>query len=368
MHVRFCLALLVVSFVATYAVSAEPPKAPPAKPQAPAPEFDKLATQFKASLTQLRELQAKFRIAKPEEQAALEKQYDQIVGKVKTMLPAMKTAAEKAYRAAPNKNEEVAAFLFDMVIEALQGGNFKESGRLAKLLIDNKHPQAKDLLAIAGMAAFNDGDLAAADKYFKTVQADDPTNEAAKKYLDEIKFRAADAKANDRPRVLLKTAKGDILIELFENEAPNTVANFISLVEKKFYDGLTFHRVLDGFMAQGGDPTGTGAGGPGYYIPCECYAKNHRNHFRGSLSMAHAGKDTGGSQFFLTFGPTDHLDGKHTVFGRVIQGDAVLDKLQRRDPDDPNAPKPDKILEAKVIRKRAHKYEPTKLPETKPGR
>ncbi|OHB73277.1 MAG: hypothetical protein A2V70_20170 [Planctomycetes bacterium RBG_13_63_9] len=171
----------------------------------------------------------------------------------------------------------------------------------------------------------------------------------------------AEAKADDLPRVLLKTNKGDIEIELFENEAPNTVANFVSLVDGGFYDGLTFHRVLPGFMAQAGCPQGNGHGGPGYLIPCECYEPNHRLHFRGSLSMAHAGKDTGGSQFFLTFLPTSHLDGRHTVFGRVVKGLDVLHKIQRRDPEELGAPDPDKIIEAKVLRKREHAYEPKKV-------
>jgi cyclophilin family peptidyl-prolyl cis-trans isomerase len=114
------------------------------------------------------------------------------------------------------------------------------------------------------------------------------------------------------------------------------------------------------FMAQGGDPTGTGTGGPGYTIPCECYRPDFRVHFRGSLSMAHAGRDTGGSQFFLTFRPTRHLDGQHTVFGRVVKGMDVLAKIQRRDPDNPQGPEPDKIVEAKVVRKRSHPYEPKK--------
>src|SRR6185369_10074096 len=92
--------------------------------------------------------------------------------------------------------------------------------------------------------------------------------------------------AEPLPQVLLKTTAGDILIELYEDEAPNTVANFISLVEKKFYDGIIFHRVIDGFMAQGGDPTGTGTGGPGYLIDCECTLPNARKHQRGSVSMA----------------------------------------------------------------------------------
>jgi cyclophilin family peptidyl-prolyl cis-trans isomerase len=166
--------------------------------------------------------------------------------------------------------------------------------------------------------------------------------------------------------VLLKTNKGDIVIELFENEAPKTVGNFVSLVENGFYNGLTFHRVLPGFMAQGGCPDGNGMGGPGYTIPCECNQPNYRRHFRGTLSMAHAGPNTGGSQFFLTFIPTSGLDGKHTAFGRVVDGMDVLAKIQRRDPS-PQTPRPlptpDSIIEAKVLRKRPHDYKPTKMGE-----
>jgi cyclophilin family peptidyl-prolyl cis-trans isomerase len=161
--------------------------------------------------------------------------------------------------------------------------------------------------------------------------------------------------------VKLETNKGVMVIELFENEAPQTVGNFVSLVEGKKYDKLTFHRVLPGFMAQGGDPEGTGAGGPGYEIYCECYKPDYRRHFRGTLSMAHAGKDTGGSQFFLTFRPTTHLNGKHTAFGRVIEGMDVLAKLQRIDPERPSSVRPDTIVKAEVLRKRDHKYEPTKV-------
>ncbi|MBN1590183.1 MAG: peptidylprolyl isomerase [Pirellulales bacterium] len=181
----------------------------------------------------------------------------------------------------------------------------------------------------------------------------------------EQAIRAAEAKADDLPRVLLKTTQGDIEIELFENEAPNATANFISLVEKGFYDGLSFHRVLEGFMDQGGCPRGDGMGGPGYKIACECHQPNYRKHFRGSLSMAHAGRDTGGSQFFLTLIPTTHLDGVHTVFGRVIKGMDVASSIRKRDPSDKKEtlPAADKIIEAKVLRKRPHKYVPKKVGE-----
>jgi len=177
------------------------------------------------------------------------------------------------------------------------------------------------------------------------------------KVAAEMKVRAAEAAADDLPRVKIETTKGPVVVELFENEAPNTVANFITLVEKGFYDGTPFHRVIGGFMAQGGDPTGTGTGGPGHVITCECYEPNARKHFLGTLSMAHAGKDTGGSQFFLTFRPTEHLDGRHTVFGRVVEGLDVLPQLVRTEgPFAGGAP--DQIVKAEVIRKRDHDYTP----------
>ncbi|MDZ5472801.1 peptidylprolyl isomerase [Bacillus sp. 31A1R] len=108
-------------------------------------------------------------------------------------------------------------------------------------------------------------------------------------------------------------------LEFFPNEAPNTVANFEKLANEGFYDGLTFHRVIPGFVSQGGCPTGNGTGGPGYSIKCETEGNPHK-HLAGSLSMAHAGKDTGGSQFFIVHKPQPHLDGVHTVFGQVTNG------------------------------------------------
>ena len=119
---------------------------------------------------------------------------------------------------------------------------------------------------------------------------------------------------------LIKMENGEeILIEFFPNEAPNTVANFEKLAKSGFYNGVTFHRVIPGFVSQGGDPTGTGMGGPGYTIKCETEGNPHK-HVQGAVSMAHAGKDTGGSQFFIVHQPQPHLDGVHTVFGQVISG------------------------------------------------
>jgi len=116
-----------------------------------------------------------------------------------------------------------------------------------------------------------------------------------------------------------ETSKGDFKIELYEDKAPITTKNFIDLVNKKFYDGQIFHRIIDGFMIQGGDPNGNGTGGPGYKIPDE-FHPDLKHDAAGILSMANAGPNTGGSQFFITLAPTPHLDKKHAVFGKVIAG------------------------------------------------
>jgi cyclophilin family peptidyl-prolyl cis-trans isomerase len=230
-----------------------------------------------------------------------------------------------------------------------------------------------DVSLLAAAACLTLSRLDEADQWLERARAagadagrlDDLEAEVARcrpKWEAERKAREKDAQADDLPRVRLTTSQGPIVIELFEDEAPNTVANFISLVEKHFYDGLVFHRVIGGFMAQGGDPTGSGSGGPGHAIRCECDSDKARNHFAGTLSMAHAGKDTGGSQFFLTFRPTEHLDGRHTVFGRVIEGLEVLPKLARTEgPAASN--RLDRIEKAEVIRKRAHPYVPETLPD-----
>jgi peptidyl-prolyl cis-trans isomerase B (cyclophilin B) len=133
------------------------------------------------------------------------------------------------------------------------------------------------------------------------------------------------------------TARGTIVADLFDEEAPTTVANFEKLANDGFYDGTRFHRVIENFMIQGGDPLSkdlgnprVGTGGPGYTIKCETHRNVHK-HLAGTLSMAHAGKDTGGSQFFICHSPQAHLDGKHTVFGQVREGMDVVNAIRRND-------------------------------------
>jgi peptidyl-prolyl cis-trans isomerase B (cyclophilin B) len=128
----------------------------------------------------------------------------------------------------------------------------------------------------------------------------------------------------------IKTNRGDVELELFAAEAPKTVNNFVFLARDGFYDGLTFHRVIPGFVAQGGCPHGTGMGGPGYEFEDETRGNPHK-HEAGSLSMANAGPNTNGSQFFICYGPQPHLDGRHTVFGKVMEGMDVVLSLEQGD-------------------------------------
>jgi len=130
----------------------------------------------------------------------------------------------------------------------------------------------------------------------------------------------------------ISTDKGTMVVEFYEKDAPNTVNNFVKLAKEGFYKDLNFHRVIPGFVAQGGCPNGTGAGGPGYKIDCELTG-GKQFHDRGVLSMAHAGRNTGGSQFFLvhTRQATQHLDGNHTCFGRVVDGIDIIEKIQQGD-------------------------------------
>jgi cyclophilin family peptidyl-prolyl cis-trans isomerase len=149
---------------------------------------------------------------------------------------------------------------------------------------------------------------------------------------------------------VLETNMGTMELELFEDKAPITTKNFIDLAEKGFYDGTVFHRVIKDFMIQGGDPTGTGSGGPGYSIPDE-FHPDLRHNAKGILSMANAGiPNTGGSQFFITLAPQPHLDGHHSVFGKLINGEDVLDAIGSVETDASDRPINDVILLKVTIR------------------
>ncbi|MFZ1933022.1 MAG: peptidylprolyl isomerase [Thermoguttaceae bacterium] len=385
MRNRIILTLTLLTLLAAVPVSAADSTPAPAKPGSQAEKFRTLHAQMDDILAKLATLQIEYRTANEDKRADIQQKYKDLVDKGLKIEPDLIEAAEKAYQEAPNADKDIVDLLVHLLKKQIDADDYEPAAKIGKLLVENKCDD-KDVLNLAGIAAFATSDFKTAEKYlsladsqgyYKTPpkQKEDDSVERGEFYLRAIPyykkawareniFRARDAKANDLPHVLLKTTKGNIDLELFEDQAPNTVANFVSLVQSGFYKDVTFHRVLKGFMAQGGDPKGTGTGGPGYTIPDECHLANHREHFRGTLSMAKTGlPDSGGSQFFLCFVPTPQLDGKHTVFGRVVSGMDVLAKLQRRNPDDAEAPRPDKILEAKVIHPRPHPYKPQKMPE-----
>ncbi len=331
---------------------------------------------------ELGDFQVKMQFGPPKDVPTLSPKYVTLLKKTSELATRLIAAAEKGYLA-DDKNRTFAEPLYAMSVADLRSDNYEEALRLAKLLIEHHYPN-KDVYRVAASAAFALMQLDEAKKYLETFNGGKPPSDSRiaqtqagieryrPKWEREEKFRTAETKADDLPRVKLHTSAGDLVVKLFENEAPNTVANFISLVEQGFYDGVQFHRVLPNFMAQTGDPVSkdpakypgqaVGTGNAGYTIEDECFLPNHREHFRGSLSMAHtAERNSGGSQFFITFGPTESLDGQYTVFGRVIEGLDVLSKIQRIDPDKPAGIVPDKLLKAEVLRKRDHPYEPKTL-------
>ena len=335
-------------------------------PPAAVTEFNHLHEKWTQITDRLVELQGQFQSAAEEDRQGMIDEATALAEQRAELWPQLAQASIAAYQAAPNQDEQVTHFALSVVNNMIANDAYEQAADVTKILIENNCPNMR-VYDLAGVAAFATNEFELAKRYLKVAQDAHVLSREGQSFLKmsglyktfwdkENDIRSAEEAADDLPRVQFKTSKGDLVLELFENEAPNTVANFIELVESGFYNGLTFHRVLPGFMAQGGCPDGTGSGGPGWAIKCECYRSDFRRHFRGSLSMAHAGRDTGGSQFFLTFAPTQHLDGKHTVFGRIIEGMDVLSRLQRRKPTDTHT-EPDKILEATVVRKRSHTYE-----------
>jgi len=345
-------------------------------------KFDELFEQWKGIIKGLRKLRTEYTNAKPEDAKAVEQKWKELIAQGTALLPQLRAEALTAYASAPSVDPQLQRFLLKAAQDSLDVDDYEVAYEIAKTMLDrsesDKAPAPKELYGIAGVAAFFTNQYDAAEKYIDQAKqagawkeqefnkSGIPIETSIEKYkglwATEQKVREEEAKADDLPRVKLTTSAGTIVLELFENEAPDTVGNFISLVESDFYNGLKFHRVLPHFMAQGGDPKGNGSGGPGYTIYDEVDKPNYRRHFRGSLSMAKTpAPDTGGSQFFLCFTPQESLDGKHTVFGRVIEGMDVLARIQRVDPEKPGGVEPTVIEKAEVVRKRDHKYLPRKV-------
>lgn len=319
--------------------------AAPAAEETPQAKFDRLYGEWQTMSTLAKEQRATFETAPESDKDAIRSAYNDTVTQLQELLPQLSTAAMDAYKTAESPDETMQKIMLGMMINDAVFNRDGQALRIAQLLTERGCPRAliEQALAAKRLGPFS------------------------KEVFEEALRRYDEFQANDLPRVKMVTSKGEIELELFENEAPNTVANFVKLIDSGFYNGLAFHRVIEDFVAQGGDPKGDGSGGPGHTIACECFTPDHRNHFPGALSMAHAGRDTGGSQFFITlntYNRLEHssLDGKHTVFGRVIRGQEVLDEITRRQPG-PEADEADKMIEVTVTRRRDHEYQPEVTPD-----
>ena len=336
-------------------------------------QFDEVFAQWKQLLKELRELRESYKLAEEDQVSSIREAWQQKLAEGEAMVPKLESASLAAYLAAPNTDRELSRFIINLAADQIRQDNYARAQELLDPLVANGCEE-RELDNLMGIAAYGTNDFETAEKHLNEAQKSDSLSEQGENCLQglpiametwprELELREQEVQADDLPRVKLETTAGDLVLELFENEAPETVGNFISLVEKGFYDGLKFHRVLQGFMAQGGCPKGDGTGGPGYKIYCECVNEDHRNHFAGSLSMAkEVARHTGGSQFFINFVPTPQLNGQHTVFGRVIEGMELLPQIVKQDPE-ARSPQPEatQIIKASVIRQRPHEYLPNKV-------
>ena len=229
----------------------------------------------------------------------------------------------------------------DMLKEVSEEKEEKTIEQAIKEVKEEKETQEKVIEDIEKQLNKGDADNEASDVIPQEQKESEMENESTE--ANQFKTEIID---NDSlPEIIIQTNKGDIVLELYEDDAPNTIANFINLATSGYYNGLKFHRVIDNFMIQTGDPQGTGAGGPGYTFKDEFSSRKHQ---KGTLSMANRGPNTNGSQFFITHVPTPWLDGKHTVFGQVLKGQDVVDAIEQGD----------KMIKVIVTKKRDHEYVP----------
>lgn len=386
---------LLVPCVADDAAKQEPPakeetpkttgpvKDPNARPALEA--FVKDLDEWKRIIKELRAQRMQYENAESEDAAmGFQKKFESLLVEGRSMIPKLRKSGMTAYRLEPNRSASLIKFLYQMAEDDLKHDKYEEAAQLAQLMIDN-NCGLNNFYLVGGIAAYATSDFERAQEYLRIAQKEDvvqaigtqhpvriieaylnacATN--ADRWKEEAAIRAQQAD-DDLPQVKLSTTKGDIVLELFEKEAPGTVANFIDLVEKEFYDGKPFEHVIPGRLAQAGKDT---SGEPGYKIYCECNDKGFRKHFRGSVSMVKDMKpntaepilDTAYSEFFISLMPNARLDGHYTVFGRVVKGMPVLAELQRTVTEDEEEVQPDLIRKAVVLRKdEGKKYLPRKV-------
>lgn len=338
-------------------------------------DFEDVFREWTRMLADLHELEVAFHAAATAgAREKLFKEHFETLSRGYSLEDELLSAAMRAYSMHPRENEDLKEFLIQIALMLVQAESYEDGLKVSQMLLDS---DVEELVVYqnAADAAFACSKFDVAEQCLRIIDqrkgnATENSQRLAlmdvykKQWKREQELRETERLANDLPRVLLVTTRGEIELELFENEAPNTVANFIKLVEDGFYEGLAFHEVKAGVGAFSGCPLGDGTSSPGHFIRHEFDNPDSRLHFRGSLSTISEGPFANGSQFCITFAPTPEREGLSTVFGRVVRGMEVLARLQRRGGDSPSSSTPpDQIVTAQVLRKRGHPYKPDRIPD-----
>jgi cyclophilin family peptidyl-prolyl cis-trans isomerase len=343
------------------------------------PAFKEATDKFRNHLRQMLEIEIRFHNSdEPEEEKRYRQQWYDLREQAFDLHRAMLHAGLAEYLSAPQDKPKHAEFLFTSLKRNVESDCFEGMLPIARGLYENGYSstQTPMLYALCCLAE-NEYDQAR-----KPLGGLLQSESAAPELLDifnqledleanwqqELESRQADAKGEPLPQAKIVTTKGVVVIEMFENDAPEAVANFVWLAEQGFYNHKSFFLVLDNLVAQTGCPTNDGTGGPGYFVPAETIDKKKRHVFRGSIALKLLPDlpDSGGSQFLFSYLPLADLEAECTVFGRVISGMPNLAKLSRIDPkakkkDDEPPVEVDEIISVEILRKRNHAYEPTRL-------
>ncbi|MBX3414076.1 MAG: peptidylprolyl isomerase [Pirellulales bacterium] len=369
MPIKFGLCLLLFSLSATYPVlGQDAPKT--VENSSPAEQFESIRTEWAQFALELDKARFRVNNCPPDQKNEAVLAYDTLLEQGNQLLQRFADSTVTAYEADPD-HAEAARYLTIMIEHTLAADRYELVVRMAKAMIEHGKPDAK-LYEQAGIACFELGALDDAEKFFaEAAKLGDLSNDAKsrhdsipewrEKLARETKLREAEAAADNLPRVTITTTKGDIVLELYEDQAPNAVANFIGLVDRKFYNGLEFFRVQNNFAAVAGCPLNRGTGGPGHEILCETDRDDRRAAMRGTISMANAGRGRCGSLFFISLASSgvNHSEANNPVFGRVLSGMDVVERLKRADPDTTSKDfARDRILDTKVERRRPHEYVP----------
>lgn len=391
---RFFLLFVLLVGLATPSAMAQPSrrlmdgnqKPPEIKPQTK--EFREAVDVLKKHLAKLNETVVLFNTGEMSEDRKNKDRWNELVEEGLPLFQNMLQAALAEFKQDPEKNLEIANLLYYVAKQEVEGDRPEGMLDLLEALIEFNYPdpQLRNFHTIASFALNEYDRCYESLKYLVDNKRATEQLEAmfaefdAKKQLweQELEYRRQDAAGEPLPKALIKTTKGDIEIELFENHAPETVGNFISLVEQGYYENLTFHRITQHYMAQTGCENGDGTGNPGYTVFGEMNKPNARNFFRGTLGMALASNiqtgeilpNSAGSQFFFSFLPAYNLNGQYTAFGRVTKGMHVLGILAKIDPDEDEEKKkkdgdnkvmPDEVIRIEILNKRDHEYKPNKV-------